>query len=627
MNLTMISSIKPFFSQKKSQSILLFQFLLLVIRAAPYQSLGLGCLILIQGVMPALAIRLSASIIDRVASGNYHFSVQELMSLGSAWAFTLLAHDLLNPWVMLFQNNIADKAVAAINVSIIEKANAIQGLSIFENQEFHNTIQVIQSQAHHKPLNLIVTLVGLAKDLVIALSCVGLLCTQIQWIGILAFGCALIHFKVFSAIQTRTWQESLGRSSKSRFLNYIAGLSVNVACAKEMRLFPIRSYLLAQYRHIFAGIYMIASRMRFKHACLSILPLTISVIGNVIAFYVVLERLGHGTISFGGLALILQSLAQLHISVAYVGDQSSWIAGHLLFFEKYDQFLKAEETVFHSTQKEAPIILQKASSSFLVTFDNVSFAYPDGRRALSNINFTWKPGERIAIVGANGSGKTTLIKLLCGFYPPTSGHILINNTPLEKIDLESWRAMISPVLQDFSPYYFTVKENILMGETHLNKEHLDQVIQTCQLRSLIDSLPEDLEHKLGQAFGGTDLSGGQWQKIAIARALYKEAPLYLLDEPTAALDPLTEYEIFQLFDHITRGKQVIFVTHRLGSITMADRILLLDKGRLLAEGSHSQLMEHSALYQQMFEAQASAFDFDKDTSLEEKESKSLQLVD
>lgn len=243
------------------------------------------------------------------------------------------------------------------------------------------------------------------------------------------------------------------------------------------------------------------------------------------------------------------------------------------------------------------------SQNINIIFQEVSFSYDDTHDAIKSCSFELSSNETIAIVGANGAGKTTLVKLICGFYLPQKGSIIINGVPIHQKDICSWRNCISTVFQDFCSYAMTIEENIIMGNV-FNEEKIDTVIEKSGLIDFIKKLPQGRKTLLGKVFGGTELSMGQWQKIAIARALYKDSDVYILDEPTASLDPISEYEIFRTFIDICQHKTTIVVTHRLNTVKIVDRILLMHQGQLIDQGHHNDLMKKNQLYKDMFNKQA-----------------------
>jgi len=276
-----------------------------------------------------------------------------------------------------------------------------------------------------------------------------------------------------------------------------------------------------------------------------------------------------------------------------------------LFFEKLRQFLLAAPLHEKVTSK-SPTLLNKE-----IIFENVSFTYPDGRVALKNISFTIHVGERIALVGENGAGKTTLIKLLLGLHKPTSGCIFVDGISINELDKSLWRKKISAIFQDFGQYHFTVKENIGIANIELLQKEgqIKKAASRGGFAEIAESLPQSFDTVLGKELGGTNLSGGEWQKLALSRAFMRDADLLILDEPTASLDPQSEYELFERFSEMTKEKTSILITHRLGSVSMADRILVMKDGLLVEEGDHEYLYKEGQEYKKLFSMQAKRYQF------------------
>lgn len=278
-----------------------------------------------------------------------------------------------------------------------------------------------------------------------------------------------------------------------------------------------------------------------------------------------------------------------------------------LYFETYFRFTAATPSLQRPTVPQAlPAQLKHLS------FENVTFRYPDGRIALSEVSFGIRAGETVAIVGENGAGKTTLIKLLLRFYDPTEGTVKVDGLDLRTVDLDAWRARVAAVFQNFNRYAYTLGENIRIGDISASwdDEGLSQALEEVGLIDLLDTLNAGLRTPLGKEFGGTDLSGGQWQKLGMARALFRDAEVLILDEPTAALDPRSEYELYQRFARLASGRTTILITHRLSSVRTADRILVLKEGRLIEAGSHSTLLAAGGEYADLWAMQAQRYGAD-----------------
>jgi ATP-binding cassette subfamily B protein len=575
----------------------------LVFVSNPLQCSFLLIGILIQGTLSSATIWLSSKVITEI-SKLQHYDRSVMIYLCIAWCLSLLVSNFIEPWILYWQSNVSDNAVHNINKNIIEKSNSIKRLDFFEKEEFYNDIQVLQSQASNKPINLVVTTVGLARDIVIITTLLLLLYSIVPWVSLVVLISAYINYKTFSVLQEKTWQESLGRSVDSRKMNYLSMTSINARFAKEIRLFNLGSYLVDEYVKGFKNIHTRMKKVRLKQALWPILPILLTAAGNLLAFVVIVNSAMTGATRVGAVILFLQALSQLHLTVTNFGEQAGWLKGHILFFSKYFNFIKLKEV---TNSDHGSISLGKLEN-VTIEFKNVSFAI------LKNINFTINKGEKIAIIGENGGGKSTLIKLLCGFYTPTSGEILINGKSLNSINLDHWRDQISPLFQDYNSYSFPLHRNIIMGKT-LVQDDLNNASLNSGVSNFASLLPNEMNALLGKDFGGAELSIGEWQKVALARALYKNAPLYFMDEPTSSMDPLSERTIFTKFIAGAKDKTVIFVTHKLSLSLLADKIILFHQGEVVGQGDHKDLLVTSKLYAEMFKSQADIYlnsDLDKE---------------
>ena len=374
-----------------------------------------------------------------------------------------------------------------------------------------------------------------------------------------------------------------------------------------MRLFGLGSLFKERYQEAFDDKYRAMGKIRNKQAwSLSIWEI-LSAGGNAIAFYRVVVQAVNKQITAGNVLLFIQALNSIQTSLQVLLSEVFNLQEALIFMERLYKFLDSKPTMDLSVSpKNIPNPIASA-----IVFDNVSFAYPDGRLALERVSFTLRACETLALVGENGAGKTTIIKLLARLYDPSGGRILVDGIDLKQLDLDRWRQQIAVVFQDFCHYSLTVGENIALGDlTAIDK--LDQLKLAATKAGIADKI-ERLEHQyqtlLGKQFDGTELSGGEWQKIAIARAFIREqqAQLLVLDEPTAALDPRSEYEIYSRFSELVRGKTAILVTHRLASVSMCDRIIVLKAGKLIEQGTHETLLQQQKEYAYLWQMQAQAY--------------------
>jgi ATP-binding cassette subfamily B protein len=333
----------------------------------------------------------------------------------------------------------------------------------------------------------------------------------------------------------------------------------------------------------------------------------LTTIGYYGAYAWVILKTVEGSMTVGTLTFLTGAIAGASATLQLIFSTFSSIADQSLFLTDLLQFFAVRPTVFSKPNAlKTPRPITRG-----IEFRDVSFSYPGGGRAiLKNLNLFLKPDERIALIGENGEGKTTIVKLLTRLYDPTFGQILLDGVDLRDYDLEDYSSNIAVIFQDFMRYDMTAWENIAVGQIG-TRENLDQVELAAQkslAEGVIKKLPNGYNQMLGRRFEtGVDLSGGEWQKVALARAYLRDAQILVLDEPTAALDARSEHEVFERFAELTKGKMALLISHRFSTVKMADRIIVLEHGVIAEEGRHDQLMAHGGRYAEMFELQASSY--------------------
>jgi ATP-binding cassette, subfamily B, bacterial len=575
-------------------------------RAAPLETTLLNVLLSIQGLAPALSLWLSKTIIDAVVGLTAgEAALLPLWQLVGLWGLVLSLGAFFNPWVTLLNGNLGEKLGAEVNIVTIRKANTLPDLQIFENETFYDNLEFLQSQASWRPLNLVITLQNTTRHSITCFSLLLLLFNLSWWLPFLILLAGLPHAFIEHRLDKLNIAVQEQNSSEARRMNYATWLSLDHRYAKETRLFNLGGFLERYYLSAFNVLHSAMRQHRQRQAVWPLPLIALGILGQVAAFAWIVFRASSGVVSAGSIVLYLQSLIILQQMLLFVTGNVTNLHGHLLFFGKLFHFLDFKSTMsMKENALKPPTTLQQG-----IHFQDVSFAYPDGRKALEHITVTLHPGERVAIVGENGAGKTTFIKLLTRLYDPTEGKIEIDGTDLRDLDLGAWRSQVSATFQDFGHYHLTVAENIHFGETtdKNTSSKLALAADQSDFVSVVDSLPQGYETQLGKQFGGTELSGGQWQKLALARAFFKDGQVLVLDEPTAALDPKAEYEVYKHFLELSKGKLTLLITHRLASVHMADRILVFDKGRLAEEGTHASLMQLRGIYYHLFTLQASAY--------------------
>ena len=374
-----------------------------------------------------------------------------------------------------------------------------------------------------------------------------------------------------------------------------------------MKLFGLGSYFINRYRLIANAYYSSQRRQVTRRYTIGFLWGNLSTIATSVTYlYVALQAIA-GRLTLGDLTLYTTAAQSVQNSIQGILSGFSNMYEHNLYLNNLFELMATKTTLPAPEQPESvPIPLRGE-----IRFEHVSFAYPGATsNAVTDLSFTIAPGETLAIVGRNGAGKTTLFKLICRLYDPTEGRILIDNVDLRDYDPAELRAQIGGMFQDYVTYQATAAENIGLGNLDeiADREAVVRASQQAGADSLIADLPEGYDTALGKWFdAGVNLSGGEWQKVALARAFMRDARILLLDEPTSALDAQAEYDLFERLRTLTRGKTAVYISHRFSTVRRADRILFLEHGRLVEQGTHEQLMRLGGRYARLFRLQASAY--------------------
>jgi ATP-binding cassette, subfamily B, bacterial len=392
-----------------------------------------------------------------------------------------------------------------------------------------------------------------------------------------------------------------------RQLDYLRMLGASNASAKEVRIFGLGGFLIERARDLFDRFYgenrSLAIRRAGTGTLLNLLPTA----AYYSAYVYILSRTLSGALTVGDLTFLAGAFARSRTLMAGIFQRFSDVADQAQFLDDLFDFFRTEPAI---KSPDNPLPAPRPIRDGF-EFRNVSFAYPGSTKlVLDGVSFRLNAGERIALIGENGAGKTTITKLLSRLYDPVGGEIFLDGTDLREYDVNALRGEIGVIFQDYMRYDMAASDNIGLGrvEALASQERIADAAHKARADVVIDSLPEGYAQMLGRRFdGGVDLSAGQWQKIALARAYMRDAQVLVLDEPTASLDARAEYEVFQQFTALTRGRMAVLISHRFSTVRMADRILVLESGRILEQGTHEQLLARSGRYSELFELQAAGY--------------------
>ncbi|GBE94883.1 ABC transporter ATP-binding protein [Nostoc cycadae] len=584
----------------------LFRSLPLLWKAAPREMIFLIAVTLLQGFLPAISVWITKLVVDTVAAAltsGRELGYAMLVPLVAGWVGALLLETLLYPWVFALQGDLNDKLTAHISLLLMSKADSFADLSRFEDSVFYDELQLLQQQIGYKPLSLLENLVELSRSFVTLIVIVGLLVPLAFWIPLVIAIATIPQIVVSSQYGKTIWLTLFEHSPEARRMQYYTSVMLTDTYAKEIRLFQLGSFFITRYLQAFQSLHQTMRHLRGKQAFWSSTLAILSTLGNGFAFYWVVQKAFRGDFSPGSVLLFVQSLTYFQNNLERFVANWVDLLENVLYMQQFFNFLDSPIPMQISIPGEkVPTPIRSG-----ITFEKVDFYYPDNRLALQDISFTIYPGETVAIVGENGAGKTTLVKLLTRLYDPTQGCILVDGIDLRNLNLEQWRQQIAGVFQDFGHYALTLGENIALGNLAAleNPNILRYAIEKADIAKLVDDFTTREDTPLGKQFGGTELSGGQWQKLALARAFVRQsAQLLLLDEPTAALDPRSEYNLYRRFIELAEGKTTILITHRLASVRMADRILVLKAGHLIEDGTHLELLQRGGEYTTLWNMQA-----------------------
>jgi ATP-binding cassette subfamily B protein len=524
--------------------------------------------------------------------------------VGAEMALAVLT-GILSRLVDYLDSLLADRYTHHVSVEVMRKAAALD-VTVYEDPVFYDRLERARVQATDR-LAMIQQMGRLIQQTVSAIAFSAVLIRYspllllLLVVGIIPAFLGETHFAFL------TYAKNFRQTPLRRRMDYLRQVGGSKEAAKELKLFNLSRYLTERFEKLSRAIYEENVELNRRRLFWGGLLSLIGQVGYYGAYgYSILLTI-RGRYTIGDLTLITTAIVQAMSNIQQAFSTASGVADQALFLTDLIAFFEMKPRV---VSKEgglpAPSPIRQGFE-----FRNVSFAYPGAsRRVLSNFNFTLKPGQRVALIGENGQGKTTVVKLITRLYDPTEGEILLDGVDLREYDIESLHAEIGVIFQDFMRYEMTARENIEVGRVEVS--HSDEEIESAAHRSLAEGVIAKLEGGYDQMLGrrfesGVDLSGGEWQKLALARAYLRDAQLLILDEPTAALDARSEFEVFERFAELTEGKMALLISHRFSTVRMADRIVLLEAGKLVEEGTHTQLIELGGRYASMFELQAASY--------------------
>lgn len=568
----------------------------LLFRTSPYLSFLFILIITAQGVFPTLSVITSIRLGNMINTARH----DDLFIVGTVWALTFVLPGVLAPIASTLQSILNQRATYLTQRTIMEAASRIEDLKLIEDPEIHDNLEVLSREAAHRPLNLLVNIVDIFRG-TLTLTSLSLVLASVVWWLPFSFLLPLVPVTYTVAkSQMDIFQAMLGKGKSARLIKYYLSVLLDIKLSKEIRLFRSAIFFMNKHQRSFSELENDLNVVRKKQLLRPQPWNMIYLLSSLGVMYWFIDYISTGKISIGGLLGTIQSISYFGLSCQWMIYSFANVGVCFSFFSR----LKKLEDI---SKKQITPPTKKIETINEIKFENVSFSYNDEILVLKNINLTIKTGEHLAIVGENGAGKSTLIKLLCKLYKPSSGRITCNGIDILTIDTKIWWQHISAIFQDFGHYNLTVMENVTFTD-NIDSFIEKKFLESCrQAKFTLDEVYH-ANSFLGKEYEGTELSGGQWQRLALARTLFADGSLVILDEPTSAMDPRVESQLFMQFHELVKGKTSVMVTHRLGAVKNSSRIIVLKNGKLIEDGTPEELERIQGEYYSLLTIQRNQFE-------------------
>ncbi len=561
----------------------------------------------IAALLPPALFWVSKLIIDTIVHiiGTHQPAGTRLWWLVAAEFALAVTTGILGRAIDYLDALLAGRYMHHVSVRVMEHAASLDLLA-YEDPAFYDRLERARVQATDR-LYMIQAMGRLIQQVITTITLSVQIMLFSPWlllmlvVGVLPAFAGETHFAFLG------YAKNFRQTPVRRQLDYLRILGGSKEAAKELRLFGLKNFLTTRFKTLSTKVYEEDVDLARRKAVAGSLLSVIGTAGYYTAYVFAVWKTVAGVFSLGTLTLLANAIREASSNLQQTFSTLSTIADQALFLTDLIAFFEMTPTIASKPNAlPAPRPIQRGFE-----FRNVSFRYPGSSRLILNgLNFYLRPGERVALIGENGEGKTTIVKLLTRLYDPFEGQVLLDGVDLREYNLEDLYREIGVIFQDFMRYEMTARENIAVGRIEQidNLELIEQSAQKSMADDVVGKLPAGFNQMLGRRFeGGVDLSGGEWQKVALARAYLRDAQVLILDEPTSALDARSEYEVFQRFAELTAGKMALFISHRFSTVRMADRIVVLENGRIAEEGDHDALTQLGGRYAEMFELQAASY--------------------
>jgi ATP-binding cassette subfamily B protein len=575
--------------------------------ASPRLLIRYSLLGMFNAVMPPISVYLGSVLVNKIADARVRpIQFDDILYIVIGLWIVFVAQRAISSYMGYGRNLYVRRVELEAERRLLTKASKVD-LGHFDNSDWHDRLARARRDVNWRPGDLTWSVLGLSGNIVTIVLMAGLLASLHYLLLMLALGAAVLSLALESRVTTKLYKFFYKETPEEREREYVGGLLVQPRTTKEVRAYVLADYLLGRHRKLSEDLFKQRAQMYRIGSRMSII--TGFVTGTILALaYVFVGLRGiEGTIDPGGVVLVIGAFTSVSGTLGQISSTFVAVDQHTTFLDDYFSFLGAEPLV---PVPAKPLSLPEGPISG-IEFDNISFTYPGVKEpAVDKLNLRIRQGELIALVGENGAGKSTLIKLLLRFYDVQQGTIRIGDIDVKEMNPESLRNRIGVLFQDYATYELTVRENVTMGRPNgvADDQQVIKALQDSRSEWLVKKMPNGLDSKVGRLFeGGHDLSGGEWQRLALARIMYRNADIWILDEPTSSLDPEAEAAIFAELKENLKGRIGIIISHRFSTVRIADRIAVIDEGHVKELGTHEELLAANKQYAHLFELQASGY--------------------
>lgn len=575
--------------------------------ASPSLLIRFSLLGMFNAIMPPISVYLGSVLVNKIAEARTHaLTIQDVLPIVIGLWITFIVQRAVGSYMGYGRSLYVRRVELEAERRLLHKASRVD-LGHFDQSDWHDRLARAKRDVNWRPGDLTWSILGLSGNIVTIILMSGLLASLHYMLVVLALGASILTLVLESRVTTKLYQYYYKETPEERERQYLGDLLVQPRTTKEIRAYVLADYLLGRHKKLSEDLFrqrVIMSRMGSRMSLISGL-----ITGTILALaYVFVAIKGiHGAIDPGAVVLVIGAFTSVSGTLGQISSTFVAVDQHTTFLEDYFSFLGIETLVpVPPKPQHLP-----AGTIDQIDFDKVGFHYGGSNEAaIENLDLHIRKGELIALVGENGAGKSTLIKLLLRFYDVQQGAIRVGGVDIRDVDPQELRSRIGILFQDYATYELTVRENVLMGrpDGQIDDEKVLKALRDSRSEWLVSKMPRGLDAKVGRLFeGGHDLSGGEWQRLALARIMYRNADIWILDEPTSSLDPEAEAAIFAELKANLEGRIGIVISHRFSTVRIADRIAVVAHGKIAEIGSHDELLAAGKTYARLFELQASGY--------------------